>query len=144
MSRADAKVVASAVALSESWPRRWFLAAFASMCGVSRAADRLFCALEDHREDRPVSPHALNHLKERLSESAFERIMHIHQIEREIDERAGMPSSYATVMTTKPLLIELGAGFRVSDAVRSGQRRVAKREARADLAQRQRQALDGK
>lgn len=144
LNRTDAKAVANAIALSESWPRRWFVSVFAAMCGVSRAGDRLFCTLEDRRESRPVSPSALRHLKERASSDVFDRIMLVHQIGLEIDGRAGRPPDLAAVMTIEPLLIELGAGFRASDAVHSGQRRAAKREARADLAARQRQALDGK
>ncbi|MFM0265610.1 hypothetical protein [Paraburkholderia sediminicola] len=144
LNRTDAKLVASAIARSESWPRRWIVNAFAAMCGVSRAADRLFCALEDDREDRALSPVALRYLKERVSREVFDRIALIQQIDLEIRERGGLPSNSDAVMTIEPLLIELGAGFRASDAVRRGQRRIAQRANRADLAERQRRALEGK
>jgi hypothetical protein len=144
LNRSDARAVANAIALSESWPRRWFVSLFAAMCGISREADRLFCMLEDQRENRPGSPNALSYLKERTSSEVFERVMRIYQIDVETRERAGRQSGSAAVMTIEPLLIELGAGFSASDAVRRGQRRAARREARADLVARQRQALDGK
>lgn len=144
LNRSDARAVANVIALSESWPRRWLVSLLAAMFGISRGADRLFCMLEDQRENRPASPNALRYLKERTSSEVFERIMRIYQIDVETGKRAGRQSGFAALMTIEPILIELGAGFRATDAVHSGQRRAAKREARADLAARQRQALDGK
>ncbi|MBN3729427.1 hypothetical protein [Burkholderia sp. Tr-20390] len=113
LSRPDAMAIAFAIAMSESWPRRWFVSIAAAMCGVMRAADRMLCVLEDDRGKRLVSPNALRYLKGRVSREVMERVQRLHELEVEMRHRAlgGSFPPPAAGVTVEVLIIELGAGY---------------------------------
>ncbi|CAJ6629567.1 Uncharacterised protein [Burkholderia pseudomallei] len=113
LSRSDAMSVAYAIAMSESGPRRWLVSIAAVLCRVSRAADRMFCSIEDDRDKLGVSPTALAYLTSRVSADLMERIQLHHRMNLERIERKGRGhvSAYASTLTVEPLITVLGAGY---------------------------------